>query len=444
MTTKDRLGLILSGASDAGRDHYETALTQFQCYIGDPVASVDTAIKTDPGFVMAYVLKAYLHLMGTEPAALPVARACLADALKGDATPRECGHIAAIDHLIAGRWHAASRVLEDIAINNPSDILALQAGHLIDFFTGRSRLLRDRIARAIGSWDDTMPGYHVMLGMYAFGLEETGHYGRAEAIGRKGVEINPRDGWAQHAVAHVMEMQGRTRDGIAWMTDNADSWSQDSFFSVHNWWHLALYHLENEDINAVLDLYDGPINGGKSGVIMEMIDASALLWRLHLRGIDVGDRWQDLVAKWEPVATAGNYAFNDLHAAMACVGAGKTGLADSILDAQEGAMRRKDDNARFTGDVGNALTKGVLAFGAGDYARTIELLRPVRDSAHQFGGSHAQRDIIDLTLIEASLRGGNQNLARALASERRENRPESPLSLLFARRAEATGRYKAA
>ncbi|MDP2699361.1 tetratricopeptide repeat protein [Thalassospira sp.] len=444
MTTKDRLGLILSGASDAGRDHYETALTQFQCYIGDPVASVDAAIKTDPGFVMAHVLKAYLHLMGTEPAALPVARACLADALKGDATPRECGHIAAIDHLIAGRWHAASRVLEDIAINNPSDILALQVGHLIDFFTGRSRLLRDRIARAIGSWDDTMPGYHVMLGMYAFGLEETGHYGRAEAIGRKGVELNPRDGWAQHAVAHVMEMQGRTRDGIAWMTDNADSWSQDSFFSVHNWWHLALYHLENEDINAVLDLYDGPINGGKSGVIMEMIDASALLWRLHLRGIDVGDRWQDLVAKWEPVATAGNYAFNDLHAAMACVGAGKTGLADSILDAQEGAMRRKDDNARFTGDVGNALTKGVLAFGTGDYARTIELLRPVRDSAHQFGGSHAQRDIIDLTLIEASLRGGNQNLARALASERRENRPESPLSLLFARRAEAAGHYKAA
>ena len=137
-----------------------------------------------------------------------------------------------------------------------------------------------------------VPGYHAVLGMHAFGLEETGDYAAAEKSGRDAVELEPRDGWAQHAVAHVMEMQGRQRDGIAWMPDNADGWSRDSFFAVHNWWHVALYHLDLGEIDEVLALFDGPIYGARSRVILDMIDASAMLWRLHLRGIDVGDRWQ--------------------------------------------------------------------------------------------------------------------------------------------------------
>ncbi len=431
---RDVRGLELTGATARAVTHFETAVAELQCYRGDPVASVDAALAEAPGFVMAHALRAWLHLLGTEPGGLPVARAAL-DAAEGlPATTREQGHLAAIRHLTEGRWHPASRVMEDVTIDAPRDALGLLAGHQIDFFTGHSRMLRDRIARSLPHWDVSMPGYHSVLGMHAFGLEETGDYARAEAAGRKGVDLEPTDGWSQHAVAHVLEMLNRTADGIAWMHGN-DGWAGDSFFQVHNWWHLALYHLEAGDVAAALSLFDDQIFGSKSGVLMDMVDASALLWRLHLRGADVGDRWQALADNWAPVSTTGLYAFNDLHAVMAFIGAGRQGAAHAVLAVQVEAMSQAGDNAAFTADVGHAVCRAIVAFGDSDYRQAIDLLRPVRSLAARFGGSHAQRAVIDLTLIEAALRAKDAPLSAALAAERIDRRHESPLSQLFQRRA---------
>ena len=436
MTIRDAFGLTLSGAAPAGLSHYQTALRQLRCYIEDPVATVDAAIAANPDFTMAYGLKAYLHLLGTEIDGIAVARACHQAASRLPATDRERGHLAAIGNLVEGRWHQAGLTLEDVTIDEPRDILALQVGHQIDFLTGNARMLRDRIARALPAWKNGMPGYHAVLGMHAFGLEETGDYAFAEAQGRKGVELEPRDGWAQHAVAHVMEMQSRQKDGIAWMRADPQAWAEDSFFQVHNWWHLALFHLEIGDIDAALALFDGPIYGACSSVVFDMIDASALLWRLHLLGIDVGNRWEAVADAWMPLAAAGNYAFNDLHAMMAFIGAGRHEAAQALLAAQKEAMCGSGDNAIFTREVGHAASRAIQAFGEHDDAEAIRLIRSIRTSAHRFGGSHAQRDVLDLTLIEAAFRSGQKALASALAAERHMIRPQSPLAQLFVRRAE--------
>ena len=244
-----------------------------------------------------------------------------------------------------------------------------------------------------------MPGYHALLGMHAFGLEECADYARAEAQGRTAVELEPRDGWAQHAVAHVMEMQCRQADGIAWMRAAPDAWSTDSFFKVHLWWHLALYHLELGEIDEVLALFDGPIYGERSPVVLNMIDASAMLWRLHLRGIDVGQRWEAVADGWRPFARAGNYVFNDVHAVMAFIGARRADAVEEVLDAQQAVMRGAGDNASFTREVGHPLTLALKAFGEERYNETVRLIRPLREIAHRFGGSHAQRDLLDLALI---------------------------------------------
>lgn len=431
----DVRGNALSGASAQSLTHYETAAHLFSLYIGDPVASIDAALAASPDFIMAHALKAYLHLVGTEPAGWPVARACLAAASGKPATRREAMHLAAIGHIVEGRWREGARVLEDIAIENPRDLLAVQTGHLFDFLLADSRMLRDRVARALPAWSDSTPGYHAMLGMHAFGLEETGLYAQAEKSGRRAVEIEPRDGWGQHAVAHVYEMQNRTADGIAWMEGSSGVWSHESFFAIHNWWHLALYHLEGGDIGKVLALFDGPIHGARSGLAFDLVDATAMLWRLHLRGVDVGDRWQRVADGWEPLADAGHYAFNDAHAAMAFAGAGRPQSLARIMEAQRQAMARGGDNAGFTREVGAPVVQAVAAFGEQRYGETTALLRGVRNIANRFGGSHAQRDILDLTLIEAALRGGNQPLAAALSAERAAMRPQSPLSRLFQQRA---------
>jgi len=415
---KDTVGYEVSGAGAQSLGALEQGLHELRCYIGDPVATVERALADSPELVMGHALKAYLHLLGTEPGGLPVARAAHQVALALPANDRERRHLQAIDHLTAGRWRAAGRVLEDLSVQYPRDALALQAGHTIDFFIGDSRMLRDRIARALPAWAKGVTGYHAVLGMHAFGLEETGDYARAEAQGRLSVELEPRDGWGQHAVAHVMEMQDRRREGAAWMRANPDAWSRASFFAVHNWWHLALFHLGLDEIDEVLALFDGPIYGKTSSVILEMVDASALLWRLHLRGVDVGNRWTAVADGWEPIAASGNYAFNDMHAMMAFVGAGRDSAAKAVLEAQQVAMDGSGDNAAFTREVGHPATRAIRAFGDGDYAGTVELLRPVRSYAHRFGGSHAQRDLIDLTLIEAAARAGHDQLAAALLAER--------------------------
>ncbi|MGH8501361.1 MAG: tetratricopeptide repeat protein [Gammaproteobacteria bacterium] len=415
---KDSVGYEVTGASARGLSALEQGLHELRCFIGDPVATVERALEDSPELVMGYVLKAYLHLLGTEPGGLPVARSAYETAQSLPANDRERRHVQAIGQLAEGGWRAAGRALEDLSVEYPRDALALQVGHQIDFFTGDSRMLRDRIARVLPTWDRSIPGYHAVLGMHAFGLEETADYARAEAQGRLSVELEPRDGWGQHAVAHVMEMQGRRREGIAWMRANPDAWSRDNFFAVHNWWHLALFHLGLDEVEEVLALFDGPIYGKVSNVVLEMVDASALLWRLHLRGVEIGNRWNAIADNWAPVATARNYAFNDMHAIMAFAGAGRSSAAEAVLEAQRAAMDAEGDNATFTREVGYAATQAIKAFGDGNYAETVRLLRPVRNYAHRFGGSHAQRDVIDLTLIEAASRAGQDRLAAALVTER--------------------------
>jgi hypothetical protein len=430
----DSAGHGLSGATADSVAHFETAAQQLRCYVGDPVATVDAALAAAPQMVMAHVLRGYLHLLGTEPAGLPVARDCHEAAARLPADERERGHVEAVRLLSQGRWRAAGRVLEDVAIAWPRDALALQVGHQIDFFRGDSRMLRDRIARALPAWSKSIPGYHALLGMHAFGLEETGDYAQAERQGRAAVELERRDTWAWHAVAHVHEMRNRPADGIAWLTSDIGAWSEDSFFAVHNWWHLALYHLEVDAIDEVLRLFDGPIFGRRSNVVLDMVDASAMLWRLHLRGIDVRSRAAELAGLWAPIAAAGNYAFNDTHAMMAFVVSGREAEQQAVLEAQRAAMASDADNAGFTRDVGHAATRAVQAFGQGRYADCADLLRPIRSHAHRFGGSHAQRDVIDLTLIEAAFRSGNEALAAALAAERTAVRPASPLARRYLQR----------
>jgi tetratricopeptide (TPR) repeat protein len=436
MSMKDEWGNALSGADATARDLFGQALQQFRCYRGDPVATVDAALQASPDFVMAHALRAWLHVLSTEPGGVDVAREALEAALPLRATERERGHLAAIGRLVAGDWRGAGRCLEDISAEHPQDTLALQVGHQIDFFTGESRMLRDRIARALPRWSEDMPGYHAMLGMHAFGLEETGLYGRAETAGRRAIELEPLDGWAQHAVAHVLEMQGREREGIAWMRANPDAWSKESFFAVHNWWHLALYHLDLGEVEEVFRLFDGPIYGHRSNIAIDMVDASAMLWRLHLRNIPVGDRWEAVADAWEPFAAAGIYAFNDLHAAMAFIGAGRDGAVRELLRAQERAMAGSGDNAVFTREVGAPATRALLAFAREDYAGAVDLLRPIRNIAHRFGGSHAQRDLLDLMLVEAALRDGQASLAAALAAERLDLKPHTPSVLHLAQRAQ--------
>src|SRR5262249_40726264 len=217
-------------------------------------------------------------------------------------------------------------------VDRPGDALALVVAHALDFRLGRRPMLRDRIAQVLPEWEPAMPGYASVLAMYAFGLEENGQYRRAEKMARRALALDPRHAGAIHVVAHVMEMQGRSRDGLAFLTATQSAWVEGTGFSVHLAWHRALLQLDSDDPNSALATYDAQIANEQSD-ISELADASALLWRLELRNIEVSRRWRRLSDRWELQSLAGARPFYIVHAMMAFVAAGRAAAAARVWEA---------------------------------------------------------------------------------------------------------------
>lgn len=173
---------------------------------------------------------------------------------------------------------------------------------------------------------------------------------------------------------------------------------------------------------------------------MEMVDAAALLWRLHLRGVEVGDRWKELADSYVPMVEDAYYAFNDVHAMMSFVADGREASAKRLLGVLERRAEEGGANGMMTRDVGLPFCRAIEAFAEGDYAAAVEVLSALRPIANRFGGSNAQRDLLSLTLIEAALRDGQGRLAHALLAERTDLKPGSPFAWAATARAlEMTG-----
>lgn len=439
MTRFDRFGAPVSSGNQASIDAFNDAASLMLGYYKDPLARIDAALAADPDFIMGHCFRAGLFLTSSESACEPELKSILATLkrLEPAANDRERRHMAAIKAWSIRDFHHASEEYGHLLFDCPRDIVALQFAHLCDFLLGQATMLRDRVTHVLPAWSEADADYPYLLGMQAFGLEECGHYERAEAVGRQAVTLQPRDAWAHHAVAHVYEMQGYTEDGLRWLDRGSKHWSQDNMFAFHNWWHMALYHLENNDTATALALYDGAIRPQPSSVAMEMVDASAMLWRLHLRGVDVGARWNELADRYESWMTDAYYPFNDMHAMMAFVATGRQSQSRQLIAALEGASGARDSSARMIRDVGLPVVRAIRAFGDGDYRLSFETLLDIRKRASGFGGSNAQRDVLSLTLIESAIRAGDRSAARALANERYTAKPESPLVRGLFKRIEA-------
>ena len=172
-------------------------------------------------------------------------------------------------------------------------------------------------------WSEGMIGYGVLLAYHAFGLEECGDYARAEDAARRAAGIDPLGFWPHHTVSHVMEMQGRPKDGLAWMREREALWATPGHVTqAHIWWHRALFHIELGQTDAALALLDGPITATQLPLGVSLTNASALLWRLGLFGCDVTARWSAVMASWQGHADGRCSVFCDLHALMAELGAG--------------------------------------------------------------------------------------------------------------------------
>lgn len=380
---------------------------------------------------MVQVLRGYFAMLSFNRANRPAAEAALAAARVGEAglTTRERRHLEALAAWIDGRLWRMLGAWEAILADHPADVLALRLAHFNYFWLGEVRAMRDFVLRAKAGWGEELPGFGTVLSCEAFGREECGDYRAAEAAGRAAVERDPLDLWGTHAVAHVMEMEGRHRDGIEWLEGLKHHWEGAAAIVHHLWWHRALYHWELGEFDAVLALYDERFRNLDSALTRSMPDlyidlqnATAMLWRLERAGIAVGDRWGELADKAGARTGCTLSAFTQPHLMLALAAAGRQDAAGRLLAALDAAADGDGTLAPVHAAVTRPVAEAVLAHRAGDWARAVALLWPVRNELWRLGGSHAQRDIFRQMLADAAARAGDRDALRMVLTEEKLGR----------------------
>jgi len=414
---RDRLGLELTAANGEAARAFDDTVWAYVGFSREPGVPLKRALQADPQMPMALCLQGYfLHLMGL-PGLAAKARGVFDSVSKGGTNPREKAHVAALGAWCEGELEKTCERLEGILREWPRDYLALKLSNYLYFYMGDAKGVRDGPARALTSWDEGMPGYGHLLALHAFGLEESGEYAAAERAGRRATEINPADPWAVHAVAHVMEMQDRAAEGAAWIETLAPHWDTANFFRYHLWWHLALMHWSAGRPEEALKLYDAQVWAGGSSENLSLCNDISMLARLELAGVDVGTRWDAAAevvrAQMDKSGSASVLAFVDAHYALAI--------------GEVPALENKGTTARVHGAAGRAACEAAVAWRRKDHARVVAQLAPVRTELYRLGGSHAQRDLFTLMLMDAAGRTGQRELLKALRAERAALRPNGAL-----------------
>jgi tetratricopeptide (TPR) repeat protein len=426
----DARGLPLSTDSPEVVTLFDETVTRYLEYRLSTMETLKALLAIDGEFVMGRCLQGYLYsLLATNRMQARIEAALhAAEAHIGNVTTREALHVQALRAWSQGDLESANRHWESIIAADPCDVLALRLLHFNAFWMGRTFLLRDVSARVMPAWQESMPGYGSVLGMYSFGLEECGDYASAERFGRRAVELNKDDLWAIHAVAHTLEMQGRLREGSEWLDYPHDAWDDRNPFKGHLWWHRALFALEAGRYDEVVDLYDNSVRPEPSEFYLDIQNATSLLMRLQLAGIDIGSRWRELAEYAHTHIDDHVLVFNEMHSMLALAAESHESAGKLIDSLREFAKTPDNYAASVTVSTVIPLCEAVMAYHQGDYNKVVDLLEPLRYRLEGVGGSHAQRDIFVQLLIEAALRSGNTVYGAALLRERVTNKPNSVIT----------------
>jgi Tfp pilus assembly protein PilF len=429
----DRYGLPLSITSSAARDAYaEGCEAKLTMYPG-AIAAFDRAIAADPRFALAHAARAHALLERGEPAA---ARASMASAasLTAGLSQREVSHIAFFGLLVAGDAEAALSAVRAHLNAWPRDAVVLATTAFTNGLIGSSGragqkrtllALLDRLAPSYGD-DWWFTAHHGMA------FSENGQREAARPKIERSLAQNPKNPWAAHALGHLCYEEGDLGAARAFLSSWLPTYPRNGTLYSHLSWHLALGHLEAGDAAAALrlftdafapDVHSGPPRG-------KLNDAVSFLWRWELAGYPRdADAWramQDFVTGAFPRS---GIAFSDMHIALAEAVAGN----EAALEAREGQIDELVRNGCYpSGPLVPAVSRAFAAFERQNFSAAINALEPVASELERIGGSRAQLDLVEFTLLKAYLSADRPDDARRMLSGRRRGSPRVPVAGLAA------------
>jgi len=443
---RDQHGLAVSTSSMEATSNFDRTILAYLKYRADTPQHLANTLAADPEFGLAHCVAGYFAMLSYKLANLPVAAeaARTARAMMSKANARERAHVEALDAWIAGDIDRTLSIWDGIVTEHPMDVLAFRLAHFNNFWLGRREAMLASAEQVLSKWSRDMPGYGTILSCHCFANEECGNYADAEPSGWAALEIDPADYWGIHAVAHVMEMQGRQSEGIDLLEKHERYFAGGNNIIHHIWWHRAMFHLEQREFEAVLDLYDqrfrnlaSPLTQTLPDLYIDVQNAASILFRLDRQGIDVGHRWIEIADKAEQRIGDCLSAFTQPHWMMALAATRRDDVAQRMLDAMRVFGLGRGAVAQVVGTVALPISKAVLAHGRGEHARAVDLMKPILDEMYRLGGSHAQQDVLEQVFLDSAIkanRGDDVRLMLARVTARYPNPPERRIGYAHAAR----------
>ena len=432
---QDQHGLAVSTLSMEAAASFDHTILAYLKFRADIPKHLARTLAADPEFGLAHCLAGYFAMLSYNLANVPAAAeaARTARALMSKATARERAHVEALDAWIAGDIDRTLTIWDGIVTEHPTDVLAFRLAHFNNFWLGRREAMLASSEQVFSKWGRDMPGYGTILSCCCFANEECGNYTAAEPSGWAALEIDPADFWGIHAVAHVMEMQARRREGIDLFEKHEQYFAGGNNLIHHLWWHRAMFHLEQREFDVVLDLYDrrfrnlvSPLNQALPDLYIDVQNAASMLFRLERHGVDVGDRWIEIADRAEPRIGDCLSAFTQPHWMMALAATGRDDAARRMLDAMRTFGLGPGAVAQVVGTVALPVSDAVLAHRRGEHDRAVDLMKPIIDEMYRLGGSHAQQDVLEQLFLDSAVKANRSDDVRLMLARVKARHPISP------------------
>lgn len=425
----DRYGLSVSTNSEAARDAYIAGCDGVLTAGPGDADHLVRAVEADPGFALAHAALARARFLQADVAG---ARQAVARArqLAAGTSPREQGHIDAlclaiegkpVESLAATRAHLAQFPRDAMVAAPATGVFGLIG------FSGRQGREPEQV-EFLETLRPHLADDWWFQAVYAFALEEIGRLDEALDLIERSMAAYPRNAHGAHIKAHVLYEMGEDRRALDYLEGWLPDYAREGLMHCHISWHIAMFALILGDTERAWQVYQAQVHpGGAWGPALNVAtDAPAFLWRAELAGhprkAALWREVRDYALKSFPKA---GIAFVDVHRALACVAAAdQDGVATIVGELQQRAASGRSP----AGDVVPRLAVGLAAYGRGDWPAAISVLEPALAETVRIGGSRAQRDLIENTLLAAYLKAGRADQAKALVAKHTDRRPSIPVA----------------
>ena len=411
---KDRYDYELSTASHPARDAYVTACDLMLGGQAGITESFSRATSEDPGFALAWVGLARAHQYAGNVTAMSAA---VTEAQKhaDGLSPREASHLNCMGLLLSGKVPEAYPAIRAHVDMYPRDAVVAQTCSSVFGLIGFSGQ-PGREAETLAFNAAILPHYGDdwwALSQYAFALCETGNLKKADKVIDRSLALNPNNAHAAHVRSHVYYEMGETVLGLDYLRNFMSGYDPQGVMFCHLNWHKALWALEQDDIDGMWERVDAaiaPEAGTTSPTINVLTDTVAILHRATMAGVDVApERWLSVSRYAQQTFPKLGTAFIDFHAALAHAMAGQSDALDRIIENPSGPVA----------DLVPELARGFRHIAAEEWAAAATSLMRVMADHARFGGSRAQRDLLEQCLQTALLKQGKGEEARDIIALRR-------------------------